>query len=152
MVAVDNPMLTRAFATLRMMGRDLDPGRISRSLEIAPSRAHQRGEIHGVHGQPWQAGLWSLSTEGRPIPTDLEPHVAWLLDQIEPVGQKFLALRAGGADADVFCFLESRYGHGGPEFSPHLLGRLAGLDLRLGLDCYFATEEYEPGADATVLQ
>jgi hypothetical protein len=87
-------------------------------------------------------GYWSLTSEGQPIPTDLEDHISWVLDQIEPAREQFVALRTGDVRADIFCFLDC-YGGGGPELSPVLLGRLASLSLPLGLDIYFADREDE---------
>src|SRR5262245_45095888 len=40
----------------------------------------------------------------------------------------------GVSRCDVICYWESAGGHGGPEFSPEILGRLAKHGVTLGLD------------------
>jgi hypothetical protein len=61
-----------------------------------------------------------------------------VLDKIEGAQEKFLALLAGEARADIFCFWESSAGNGGPIIPASQMARLARLDLSLGWDVWFS--------------
>ena len=134
-----NPNVGRTWATIRLTDADLDPADVTRRLGIEPTTAFRRGDAFG-RGFARTLGSWELTSEGQVATNDLEEHLAWLLDRIEPTSGPFNAVRADGIDADIFCFLETR-GHGGPTFSPHLMGRLAALELVLGLDIYCAEDD-----------
>ncbi len=134
----DNPNASRTWATLRIWGRDLDPDSVTALLGVVPSKSFRRGDQRNPRSV-WPHGRWSLTSEGQMTSTDLEAHIQWLLDRIEPRGAGLAALREDASvKADVFCFWESATGHGGPEFSPALLSRLGALALPLGIDIYFA--------------
>ncbi len=124
----DNPMLSKTFASLRLdlSGTALQPEDVTARLGIAPSRSHQIGDPHGSRGLLYRNSIWILSSQNHVTSTDLEEHIAWILDQIEPREEAFMAIRGALPFADTFCMMVSRYGHGGPEFNPRLLGRLVG--------------------------
>ena len=144
----DNPMLSEAFATLRLHGTDWQPEDITERLGITPSYAHRLGEQHGSKGLIWKDSCWHITSRHQVASTNLEEHIAWVLDRIEPVCEAFMAIRRALPSADIFCMVVSRYGHGGPGFTPRLLGRLAALDLTLGLDIYFGNDEKSDGDNA----
>ncbi len=133
----DNTYLRRVWATLRLGGENLDPDEVTERLGITPTYAHRRGQVHNKRGDVWREGQWSLTSENQHVPCDLEDHIAWVLDRIEPVREQFLEICIGDVSADMFCFLEC-YGMGGPQLSPTLMKRMARLDLPLGLDIYVA--------------
>ena len=133
----DNLRLASVFATLRLYHDSLDPDEITQRLGINPTDSHRRGELHGPRAQAWKQTLWSLTSQDQPIPRDLEPHIAWVLDKIEPARAQLTMLMEAGVEANMFCFL-SCYGMGGPTLSPNVMGRLAALQLPLGLDIYGA--------------
>jgi hypothetical protein len=135
-----NANVDLAWASLRMVTTDLDPDHVTRRLGIEPHEAFRRGDPFGKRGLVHKNGYRGLSSEGHVPTNDLEEHIAWLLDRIEPVAERFMALRAEGIPANVFCFLRLR-DYGGPGFSPQLMRRLAALDLELGLDIYWTDEE-----------
>jgi len=81
-------------------------------------------------------GRWILESRNTVESTCLEDHIEWLLDQLEAANANPREL-PGVSRVDIFCYWRSLTGHGGPEFSPQLLGRLARLNLPLGLDVYF---------------
>jgi hypothetical protein len=106
-------------------------------LQIEPTASSPPGSIHG--GAPSAYGRWRLSSEGKVEGTDLEAHIQWLLDLIEPNRAGITLLQTEGVLIDVFCFWESLTGHGGPQFGPDTLRRLGNMQLELGLDIYFST-------------
>jgi hypothetical protein len=140
-----NPNVGQAFATLRLQADDLDPDQVTKSLGVTPSEAFRRGDPFGRGGLRRRHGHRALCSEGRVASNDLGEHIAWLLDLVEPASDALARLRSQGVDADVFCYLESR-AQGGPEFSPTLKGRLALLNLALGIDIYCAQDDDASGA------
>lgn len=134
----DNPNCSRTWATFRIMGRSVNPDAVTAMLELSPSRFHRRGDQRNSNSY-WSDGLWSLSSKGQVISTDLAKHIGWLLDRLEPMQTKIEEYADQiDVERDIFCFWESATGNGGPSFSPWLLARIASMDLTLGLDIYFA--------------
>jgi hypothetical protein len=134
-----NPNCTTTFASLRLFGDGLIPDEVSRLLRLAPTEAAPKGfKTLAPSGKTRVAptGRWILETEGKVSSTDLEQHVAWLLDRLEASGVVPLDI-PGVTRADVSCYWLSATGNGGPEFSAELLGRLSRLCLALNLDIYF---------------
>jgi hypothetical protein len=137
---VGNPNCAETFASLRFYGDALEPEEISRRLALEPTdRACRGDQATSPSGKIRTAptGRWILETQGQVDSTDLEQHVAWLLDRLEVTGIVPTTL-PGVSQADVFCYWVSATGNGGPEFSPQTLARLARLQLTLGFDIYFA--------------
>jgi Domain of unknown function (DUF4279) len=128
---------SRTYAGLRIFSTELDPDAVNRSLGVEASHSHVTGDPVGRMGGRRKSGAWILSTEDRVTSKDLKRHVDWLLDAIEPKAEAFTALIGAGAMADIFCYWESRSGHGGPDLSPRQMARLVRLNLSLGLDVYF---------------
>ena len=141
------PWKSRGWATLRLFMDSLIPEEVTARLGVEPSEWHRRGESvqysYGEElewrGRPWRSSSWRLCSE-RHVPTTdtaLELHIAWLLDQLGAAQAegKFLALHQEDVQADVFCFWEAR-GNAGLTLSAEVMGRLAALDLTLGLDIY----------------
>ena len=129
-------------ATFRLWGPDLDPIGVTAALHISPSYAHARGQPRGRNPtQTWPHGMWHLSSEHHIESDDLELHIAWVLDRIEPLASSIEEFRRhDGMHADLFCYWEGT-GNDGIEFSPTLLGRIAALDLQLGIDIAFAADD-----------
>lgn len=137
-----NPHCAQAFASLRLFGDLLVPEEISRLLSLVPTSFAAKGSrTVAASGKSRVAptGRWILESRGHVTSTDLEQHIAWLLDRLDEAGIAPTKLPAVSR-ADVFCFWVSATGTGGPEFSPELLGRLAKCHLALGLDIYFEFE------------
>jgi hypothetical protein len=134
-----NPNCAATFASLRLYGDFLIPDEINRLLQIEPSDSATKGtEITGAPGHSRKAptGRWILSTERNVQSTNLELHIEWILERLETIDIQVEKL-PGVERADIFCYWNSASGHGGPEFSPELMGRLARSGLALGLDIYF---------------
>jgi hypothetical protein len=135
----ENTNANRTFATLRIWSKKLEPDKVTQALHLTPSKAFKRGDRR-TEAKEWPHGYWEITSENQIISTDLALHIEWLLDQLEPVRPQLAAIMAEeSVKADIFCFWESRTGHGGPSFSPQLLGRIAALGLELGIDIYFAS-------------
>ena len=134
-----NPNCAETFASLRLYGDDLVPGEISRLLQLEPADSATKNlETISSSGKSRRAptGRWIFQTRGRVESNNLELHIDWILDQIQTLGGKLDTL-PGVEKADIFCYWCSATGHGGPQFSPELMDRLAKNGLTLGLDLYF---------------
>jgi hypothetical protein len=134
----NNPNISRTFATFRVCGKHLYPEEVTRRLRIDPSESHNPGDKRGKSGI-WPHGYWAIESGLHVQSTNLSLHIEWLLNRIEPVQVEVLSLVDEGFSVDIFCFLESLTGHGGPTFSPTLLRRVANLNVELSLDMYFAS-------------
>jgi hypothetical protein len=129
-------MLTHCFATFRLGGDRLDPGRVSSELGLQPSEAFRRGDPFGRRDATRHTGGWMLDTRLLVPAVDLAAHVVWLLDRLEPVAAQLARIRREpGIYADIFCFLESD-GQGEVWLDPAPMRRCAMLDLPLGIDLY----------------
>jgi hypothetical protein len=137
------PEICAAHASVRFMGEYLDPFHVSRLLRLPCDHTHHTGEprirrrADGVIQEfpPYPSGMWSTSSKGWVKSTELDTHVRWLLDQLEPLKTEIAELLASGATADIFCFSE------GPTVEPPVLpgetqDRAARLSLPIEIDHY----------------
>ncbi len=71
---------------LFLRGKDIDPDEVTILLGIEPSTKHKVGEIHGKNQEMvWKTGLWLLDSTGQVQSSDIEKHIIWVLDQLEPM-------------------------------------------------------------------
>lgn len=141
-----NPNCAETFASLRLYGDNLLPEEISRWLGVAPSEAAAKGDKKaGPNGMVRSAptGRWILRSNPEVSSTDLEEHLWWLMDKIERCSLRPGEL-PGVTRADISCYWLGATGHGGPEFSPETLRRLAERRLFLGLDIYQSEPLLQP--------
>lgn len=138
----------RTYATLRIFSLEITPAEMSEALGVAASDCYTVGQEFGRTGQRRKTNAWFLRSERNVDSLDLSRHIDWLLDQIG-ASEVLLRLTARGAKADIFCYWESKSGHGGPEFSPPQMGRLSALGLPLGIDVYFPDEPADPSSEET---
>lgn len=137
-VQTTNPNCAQTFASLRLYGDALVAEQVSLQLGLPPTECAERGDKRVSFSGKTRAaptGRWILQTEGHVAATELQPHIEWLLDRIESAGVVPADI-PGVSRADICCFWLSATGHGGPVFSPDLLGRLARSRLTLCLDIY----------------
>jgi Domain of unknown function (DUF4279) len=125
----------RTYASLRVFCVDLGPDAIGHLLGFPATSSYVIGEPVGRSDSRRKTNAWLLSTRDEVESKDLRRHIDWLLDAID--GTELVALtRERQAHSDVFCYWASASGHGGPEFSPSQMLRLANLQLPLVLDIY----------------
>lgn len=129
---------TRTFATLRINGKSLDPSSVTARLRLNPSEAKYAGEPRGKSGH-WLHSYWELSSKEHVSSADLEAHLIWLIDAIEPSAPELQQLQIEDLIIDIFCFWETSLVQGGITLSPEILRRIGELDLALGVDIYFAS-------------
>lgn len=129
--------MNRRHASFSVLGSTLDPEQITAALSLTPDTAFKAGDLRGKTANKWQHGFWSISTESEVQSQKLEEHIAWLLDKLEPVSRQLADIRdSSEIHARVFCFWETDRMNDGIELSPDLMGRLARLNLQVGIDIY----------------
>ena len=135
---LENPNCKRTYATFRLLGDLLNPSDITSRLGIEPSKAFAKGETWDKAGiRQCTKGIWKLSSKGQLMTTNLECHLVFLLNRLESVTLEILTIADElSLETDFFCYWLSATGHGGPEFSPEVLRRIAKLDASLSLDVY----------------
>lgn len=87
---------------------------------------------------PSQQPEYMWGTKGVIESKDLRRHLDAVISHIE--GAPGLAARIAAQRADVMCFWSSRFGHGGPTFSPEQMKALGELGVELWVDFYDSSE------------
>ena len=132
----------RTWATLRIAEPDVDPKEITAFLGVTPSNSFSGGQRRGNSQVLHKHGQWSITSENVVTSDNLEAHIAWVLDQVEPASSRLRELLTRPrVKADIFCFWESPFMNSGITLSASLMARAAALGLTVGIDIYSA---YEP--------
>ena len=84
---------------------------------------------------------WAIDSQSSIEADTIEPHLAWLLDLLEPHAGALSAIVATGAFAYADCFWASPGFGGGPWITPESMRRLAALDLPLIISFSHVTDE-----------
>jgi hypothetical protein len=128
----NNPNCALTWAGIRFLGREFDARMVTDLLAIQPTEAFS-------YGDPYRGGVrhrsfWGLSSRDQLESTDLQEHLIWLLDRLEPAREEIQKLRAqGNMRADFYCVWMSATGEGGPIFSSGVLSRVALFGINLGI-------------------
>jgi uncharacterized protein DUF4279 len=126
-------------ASFRLIGDRIDPDAVTRATGLTPSRSHKHGELMPSGDRVWRRGVWSLDSEDAAFDrgTELEDHLSWLLDRLEPHADalhQLMAERGLKADFLCGCFIEGF--QAGLELSAETLMRIGRLQASIGLDIY----------------
>lgn len=141
----DSPPDRKSFVTLRFVGDDLDPAKISAVLSIDPTRAHKKGEeffagkrTGNLRGR---SGIWYLATD-KLVPSDN------LLDHLQLVQQLLCPsprdnhivlqlrdiLQKSHAGAHLTCFWRGDPGEAAPQIPRGFRSALAPLSVDIETD------------------
>lgn len=134
--STDYPTCEATFATLRIY-LEVRPGEITEKLWLQPTRTARRGDQPPGRRVPFPVTSWLLSSKDVVESLDLEKHLDWIITKLEPRADALRELQNRGAKTDLFCYWQSKYGHGGPTLSPEIMKRAAALGLEIGFDVYF---------------
>ena len=101
-----------AHASVRIAGESLDPLDVTKALRLPPDHVHRQGEPRiqrrrdgSLREQaPYRQGLWSMGSERWVDAPELDVHIRWLLDQLEPRRVELQRLLEGGASGGIFCY------------------------------------------------
>ena len=134
----------RKHASFRLMGRRLDPDRLSELTGLRPRHAHRYGQLNisrtsaRLYG-PYRGGLWSVSTDGEldEQAATLEDHLVWLLDRLEPYSFEIRDMAvADDLTADFFVGYFQHQWNASWVLEARTLGRIGKLGASLGYDSY----------------
>jgi hypothetical protein len=131
------------------MGDVVDPSRVAAVTSIPDGSGHKKGERRisrtksgkEIDQPPWESGLWHLKS---PLPenSELESHLIWLLNILEPRLQEIKSLLEPGVRMDLFCafFKEAQ---GGVTISQETLERISKFRIQLSLEIYCVAPQDE---------
>ena len=139
---------TAAHASVRFMGDSLDPLDVTRLLRLPSDHAHRNGEPRirrrrdGTIREyaPYRQGMWSMSSETWVSSKDLNAHVEWLLEQLEPRKAEVLRLMEAGTVADIYCYSAGRTQET-PDIPPDTASRCAALSISIDIAHYALDED-----------
>jgi hypothetical protein len=119
-----------------------DPDDITRRLGLEPTRTWSKGEVvpESRRGRTRPTSGWAIDSKSSIKADTIEPHLAWLLDLLEPHAEALSAIVATGAFASADCFWASPGRSGGPWIAPESMRRLAALGLPLIISFYYAAD------------
>ena len=106
---------------------------------MQPTDAFRRGEPIVTKRKRYSdhpTGGWILSSRDLVSSDDLEAHVVWILDRVEPASDAIHALVDDGYDVALVCVLSGHETGGGPTFEPVSLARIAKLEIPVDFDVY----------------
>ena len=118
---------------------ELDPSEVSVRLALEPTDAFRRGQPIVTKRRRYSdhpTGGWILSSRDLVSQIELEAHVTWLLDRIEPAAEALRSLRSEGRDVALIFVVSGEEIGGGPTLEAKTIARIAKLELPIDLDVY----------------
>lgn len=139
----------KAHASIRVMGQELDPERLTQLARVAPTVCHRTGERETIiradgteRFRAHRTGLWGLRSKFNVSSDDLETHITWLLDQLKPFSDDLRTyLSRPGITAEMFCYRSSYRWPLVLAFDVNVLEGMATLGMNLVLDIYVQDDE-----------
>lgn len=130
---------------LNLVGRDLDPERISAILGIDPSKAARAGEAraHCRNGSAYELGFWAHEISSTDEVTQCRDHqLTCLADTVAPHAA---SLREAGVERIYFYFTMSSFiGLLNVKFNAETMRKLGELDADLYVSCYDCFDPQHP--------
>jgi hypothetical protein len=131
------PDTRKTYASLRVMGDDLDPEQVTRILRVVPTTAYAKGDKYPAAGGReliGRTGVWLLSTDGLVASDNLHHHLAFILGILVPGRQDVgpltqlhsLLAHRKRLSADIGCFWHGRFGAKRPSV-PRIVSEIAKL-------------------------
>jgi hypothetical protein len=130
-------------AWLRIMSEDMDPGEISKILNIEPSYVQHAGEPRSPESKKLhKTSGWWISTENQLTSLDARHHLDWLLEHVAGKQKQFALLQQRQYLIDACVRWDSKSGHGGPTLSPKQMSGFGDLGIEVWFDIYFAGDDF----------
>lgn len=119
-------------------GENIDPDEISHILGIIPSYKYKRGDLHGKNNQMVRKkGLWSITSDEKVDLSDLQVHIDWLLDLLEPVKNQLNSINSmPGVYTEISCIFNLFSIEWDSRLEPNQLDRIAALNIKFGISIY----------------
>jgi hypothetical protein len=136
MIVSESPNVVYTMFFLR--GKGIDPEKVTETLNIVSSYKFKEGDAYGPKKEyTRKLGFWSITSDKNVISTNIEEHLLWIIDQLEPVQTKLafiLLQKETYAQLTVVYHLYSR--EWSSTINPELLRRIAALDIAFGVSLY----------------
>jgi hypothetical protein len=119
-------------------GEDIDPDEISNRVGIIPAYKYKSGDLHGKNNQMVRKiGLWSITSSGMVNSSDLQLHIEWLLDILEPVKNQLNSIISKpDVYAEISCIFNLFSIEWDSRLEPSLLDRIAALNIKFRISIY----------------
>jgi len=136
---------------LQIVGQDLNPEEVTRTLGLAPTQVRRKGEpkVEGATSK-WTTNMWAFEVlpQGRDDWSSLGDALASVLSTFGPLRDRLHAYSAAN-QIYLWCghFMSSF--DGGPTFSPGLLKSLGDFGVQLVLDTYCERTDEVPTRSTT---
>ena len=138
-----NDVYVRSHASIRVWGANLDPLVVINLLRLPYDHIHRSGGPRirrrrdgTVHEYaPYRHGMWSMGSERWVNSNDLNAHLIWLLEELEPKAQQIQELIESGNSVDFFCFSEG-YSASAPVIPKGTVDRAVALGIKIDIDHY----------------
>lgn len=137
------PTAPEVFVALRLRGA-FDLRNVNDRIGLAASEIRVEGELVGTgrSGRRHKHSGWFLSSDGEVDADTIEPHLQWLLDQIEPIAPDLAEILASDdVLGNVDGFWASSGTGGGPWISAEVMSRLGALGLSLVVSFYATSSD-----------
>lgn len=131
-----NPV--RPYVKFILQGEPVDPDLITEALGVLPARRFKKGDPYGKKGNKWSIGLWSISSRDMVESSDVEKHIIWILERLEPVKDKLAQFDLQeGVDASfkivINLFVHEWDGH----IKSSLMKRITDLNVDFKISVYY---------------
>jgi hypothetical protein len=122
-----------------------DPATVTAASGVVPQLTKRKGDPGSVPSQPVRYGMWEVSSEGIADGLDVDAHVRWMLDTVEPGAEAINALLREHPDwwsiVSMYAYMERPAAAFGLE--AETVARLAALGAQLRVGVIFMTREWE---------
>ncbi len=130
--------LARPYVKFTLQGEPVDPDVITEALGVLPARRINKGDPDGKKGHKWAIGLWSISTRDIVESGDLEKHILWILEQLEPVKDKLARfVLQEGVDASFKIVFNLFVHEWDDHISSTLMKRITDLNVHFKISIYY---------------
>lgn len=119
-------------------GESVDPDLITETLGILPDRRFRKGDPYGKKGRTRPIGLWSISSSDRVESNNLEQHIVWILEKLEPVQEKLAGfILQDGVDAFFKVVFNLFVHEWDDQIGSQLLKRITELNVHFQISIYY---------------
>jgi hypothetical protein len=133
----ENPNCEYTHASFRLGGDGLVTADVETRTGLTGDFSAEKDQLRKSAGRAIRQpkGVWYISSKDRVGSTNLERHILYLLEILEPVKRQLLdVVHEQSLSADFYCYWVSATGQGGPEVTAETLGRISDLDATLGFE------------------
>lgn len=134
----DLKTLAKPYVKFILQGEPVDPDLITEALGVLPSRRFKKGDPYGKKENKWPIGFWSISSRDIVESGDLENHIVWILERLEPVKDKVANfVSQEGVDASIKIVINLFVHEWDGHVSSTLMKRITDLNVHFKLSIYY---------------